>query len=199
MARNRNSRSRRGGRGSRGLLVREVAYATPIIEPSNFLEFDIRNTVSPAGTANVANITWGDIMSGAIITMSGGQLSTPAQFIASMAKFRLSSMVIDPLTVVLADGQNIMAANATPYELIMGISGNHYSQSDLQKPLKVRFGKDFGDDGMWFAGTKAIVSPTIAAVTPASGDTFCHLDMEYALTSQDSITYDIHFRMAWTD
>lgn len=168
MARNNRGRGNRGRGRNRGSL-----YAQPIAEPANFIEFDIQlvgGTPLTHANLNAALI--------AVIPQ------------ASISKYRVSSIVIDQ-GGDRASGTNL--SSNVPVEVIMGISGNHYQASSSVKPLKIRLGKDYGDDGMWIVTDGAALSDAALPGNETTADAFITLEGSSTTGSE------MHVRCAWTD
>lgn len=164
----RNGRGRRG-RGNSGL------YARPIVEPCNFVEIDVHAQSSES-------ITYGDI-----ITAFTGLVS-----LTNVGKMRITSIVLDQPVVVPASNQ--AGGSVTQMDVYMGLSGNHYSWSNLQKPLKIRFGKDLGDDGQWVVLDGTAVTANAFPGNFVATDPFITLEHAGA-----EATSDLHVRIAFTD
>lgn len=156
---------RNGGRGRN----RGSVYARPIPEPCNFVELD---TTIVAG----ANLTLGGVFS----------LLTAVIPATSISKFRVSSIVIDPADGVPGNGLT---------EVTMGVSGNHYQAKSAIVPLKMRLGKDFGDDGQWFITGQGSSIPSGSGF--AAADPFITVEALSNVTTQP--TMELHIRYAWQD
>lgn len=157
----RNGRSRNRSRGRN----RGGVYSAPIPEPANSGELDLI-------AGENGEVSYNDIFAAII-----GKVQA-----AAIQKFRISSVVIDP--IVRAAGSISLT------QVGMGISGNHYQAISTTKPLKVRLGKEYGDDGMW------IVTEGASALTQAMfPGTFGPSDM-FLDTFAGAL---VHIRYAWTD
>jgi len=202
-------RTRRGGRARRGsnrgnrqgLLVRERPYAIPLPEPANFIEKSIGLLLTTAGS--VTNLLAGYITFDNIFASIGQQIPQNVQ------KFRVTSVVIEPVAAIqgsLATGQSgayaQLPVGIMPLEVDMMISGNHWLQSDRNKPLHMRFGKYWGDDGMWLPGTNYnnVVNNNfnaggnfmqVSVYMPANAGT--------SVSQYSSMAVDVKVRIAWTD
>lgn len=110
---------------------------------------------------------------------------------SSIAKYRISSIVLDTGARASGDG----GAVNVPLEVNLGISGNHYQSSSVLKPLKIRLGKDYGDDGMWLVTDGAALSDGALPGNEVTTDPFI------ALEAVGTTAYgtEMHVRVAWTD
>lgn len=164
MARKRIARGNRGRGGNRGGL-----YSRPIPEPSNFVEFEIPIT----DTDNV--LTYTDVFTALTAKVPG----------TSIDKFRVSSLVVDP----------IVGAGLVPYFLLdMGASGNHFQSTSNNRPLRVRLGKDYGDDGQWIHVNESdgtmVDNPGVAASSTFAG---------VSVPGSSTWNTNLHLRVAYTD
>lgn len=106
---------------------------------------------------------------------------------AGISKYRISSLVVDP----------IAAAGLVPYfNVDMGISGLHYQSPNNDKPLRIRLGKDVGDDGMWLVNDGAALADAVLPGTEAISDPFITLVVP---SQADSWGTTVHVRCAWMD
>lgn len=209
MARNRNKRTS-GGRGrNRG----NGGYARPIVEPSNFVEMDLIVQANVrSGVSSAASISFDNI------------LTRLANYVplASIERFRISSFVVDPINVSTAYGTagdstdtsltNItaMAVQHVPFELST-YNGIHYSQSDIDKPLRVRCSNEYNGLGMWIRTNGGALLPTGSIPVPGDtpGNTTAlllspELVGPSVVDTNDLILLrsyqaEIHFRIAWDD
>lgn len=108
---------------------------------------------------------------------------------ASIAKYRISSVVLDPPAINSSGLQGVL------FGVDLGISGNHFQYSQLNRPLRIRFGKDYGDDGMWIVTNGATLSKSSLPGTEDTTDAFITVDPAGAVGAQ----VNAHFRIAWTD
>lgn len=167
-----NRRNGRRGNGSRG-RDRGNLYARPIPEPCNFVELDLSIGNDAAGDSV---ITGQEILN----------LLTSVVPVTNIQKFRVSSVVIDPVVSPTA----IVGAG----DVELGISGLHYQFAQSNKPLKMRLGKEYGDDGMWMV---VDASNALASVGGwSAGDPFLSVTMPGIVASWSS---QVHFRIAWQD
>lgn len=162
----RNSRNRSRAR-RRGNL-----YARPIPEPANFIEFDVTldNETGAISHADIASAITG------IIPVTG------------IAKYRVSSLVFEPVASPVS-----VPGGA---EVTLGISGNEYLFPMSNKPLRIKLGKDYGDDGMWIVLDQAALTDAALPGNEATGDSFFELHMPSIVTSWST---QVHVRVAWTD
>lgn len=158
----RSGRSRGRNRGS--------LYARPIPEPCNFLEFNI-----------VLNESDFRISHQDIFTALTGII--PA---ASISKYRVSSIVIEPIQ----SAQSLVTGQAQ-----FGISGNEYLFTSSNRPLKIRIGKEYGDDGMWIVTDGLAISDGALPGNETTTDSF--LSLINVLAPSWSTT--AHVRLAWQD
>jgi len=162
MANRRRGRSR--GRSGGNL------YARPISEPANFVEFDM--TIPLTGP----NPT--------VVTLAAVYAALTAAVPASrIQKYRVSSFVVDPLISTQVNWAT---------DLEMGVSGNHYQSFQTNRPLRVRLGKGYMQDGMWVPCEGG--SPNWPA--PFT-DTDPFLTIES--TNIVSVSAELHLRVAYTD
>lgn len=146
-------------------------YARPIPEPANFVEFDLE-------LSNSSNeISHTDISSalGAVVT------------VGSIKKYRISSLVFEPIQSPVS----IVTA-----EVQMGITGNEYLYAQANKPLRIRLGKDYGDDGMWLVVDGAAITADALPGSTAPADAFLTLNVPAAVTTWSTT---VHCRVAWQD
>lgn len=108
---------------------------------------------------------------------------------ASISKYRISSIVFDQGMLGSPGAGNI------PIEVSLGISGNHYQGSSSVKPLKIRLGKDYGDDGMWLVTDGAALSDGALPGNELTTDNFISLEAQGGIATAT----EVHFRVAWTD
>lgn len=106
--------------------------------------------------------------------------------VANITKYRVSSIVIDPIN---------SASSVVSAEVTMGLSGNTFQSSLAQRPLKIRFGKDYGDDGMWIVTDGAALTDAALPGNEATTDTSMLVDLNGATVSQ----VEVHYRFAWQD
>jgi len=159
---------RRNGRRGRG---RGTLYSRPIPEPANFVEFDMPLTLGPSGPSTVTLTQIFTALSAAVPT-------------SRIQKYRVSSLVIDPI---------VTAGVTVPTDVEFGISGQHYQSFQSNRPLRVRLGKGYMQDGMWVPveGT----APNWPA--PFTGtDPFIRFE---PVPGADNISAEMHVRVAYTD
>lgn len=157
MARSNRSGGRRSRGRARGMLVREVAYATPITEPANFVEFNMR--------FNAISLTWGDVQTAFKSVVNG----------ANVQKWRVSSVVVDPVTIK-DTGTSSLSGVITQSEVHMGWTGDRYNFSDVNKPLRMRFSKNLGSNGQWMPNTLPTVTAA-ATNSPLDSSSFMAIDV----------------------
>lgn len=168
MARNNRGNRNRGRGRSRG-----SSYARPIPEPSNFIEFDLN--LSNAS----AVVSHNDLFSALTAVIPVGNIS----------KYRISSLVFEPITTPTS------VPGAT--SIVMGITGHEFLASNLQKPLRIKLGKDYGDDGMWIVTDGAALTANALPGNEALTDTFVQV-----VVGQGDVTdwqTQLHVRCAWSD
>lgn len=212
MARNSN----RGGRRNRPMRNRGSVYSLPIVEPANTVEFDVDVDVSSTaiGTGDdlVANVTYGDLAAG-ISNAFAGLDSTGFNF----PKFRISSLVLDPVSVSGFNPTNLQAtvlASNYGAELNLTLSGNHYQFADNDKPLRIRLSSEQGSDGEWkrdFIGTRPASAPQTLSFVDGYGverdltSVFCRVQVHLGPAGIGSSTFtwalssQLHVRAVWTD
>lgn len=140
---------------------------------------------SSSGSNEVATIAFSDILN--------------ATGLASLVpkKFRITSFVIDPAVAV----SNVVGSGAMPSQFVpvvvdMAVSGNHYQQSNIDKPLRVKLRKDLGSDGQWYSGT----SPGTGLNPPPTNflTVTCRTGFS-AVSTSFGFAANVHVRVAWTD
>lgn len=196
MARSNRSRGR-NGRGRRNVLtVREASYQLPVVEPCNFMEMDFE-IQSSTSDSSLSLPTFAQIA---------------ARLPAGVGKFRITSLVVDPLTGAIPNGGTAGFSGVAniPYELTMNISSNHYESGDTSKPLRIKLSNAMGSDGQWMR----VVSDTVivaAFLRTVSTDTLGNLNQAGqsigelssdapGITGLDmAIATDLHVRVAFTD
>lgn len=163
----RRNRSRGGGRGRN----RGGVYARPIPEPANFVEFDIQLDNS------TTSISHQDIYTALAAVVSA----------ANIVKYRVSSLVFEPIQ---------SPVSITAAEVQMGITGNEFLYNQANKPLKIRLGKDYGDDGMWLVVNGSALAATALPGAEAVTDDFVTVNVASIVTSWATT---VHCRVAWQD
>lgn len=161
--------ARRGNR-RRG-RNRGNSYARPISEPCNFTEVALNLT----GDEPVA-LTHAEILAALTAIVP----------VTSISKYRVSSLIVDPVN---------SATSIVSVEAHMGISGNTFQSSLATKPLRLRFGKDYADDGMWIVLDGAALTDGALPGNETTTDPFITMDLNGADVSQ----LELHLRFAWTD
>lgn len=106
----------------------------------------------------------------------------------NVKKFRISSLAFEPIV----SGSSVVVGSIT-----MGITGNEFLMSNAQRPLKLRCGKDYGDDGQWIV-TDGIAFPTTGVVIGQFSWDQPWLEFEVPSIVQEWSTV-VHIRMAWQD
>lgn len=168
MARNRKNGRRGRNRGS--------IYARPIPEPSNFIE--IQFDFSREGETNNFVLSHEELFEGILTFIPQQQIS----------KYRVSSVVIDPLASA--------AASNLPCTAVLGISGHEFLFAQTNKPLRIKLGKDYGDDGMWIVTDSAAITDEALPGNEVVGDTFLALNVPDVV---GDFTTTVHVRIAWSD
>lgn len=146
-------------------------YARPIPEPCNFLEFDV------LVTNDADSVTHAAVNAALTAIIPAGGIS----------KYRVSSLVFEP---IVSDSSVVVAS------VVMGITGNEFLFSQANKPLKIRLGKDYGDDGMWIVTDGAALSDTALPGNETTSDELFHLTVPALITDWAT---NVHFRVAWQD
>lgn len=167
-----NKRRSSGGRGrNRG----GGAYARPISEPANFMEVDSLLRISGSTVQN--SLTHAQVLA----------LLTAVVPVVNISKVRISSVAFEPI---------VSPVSKVTGSVQFGITGNEYLWSNTDRPLKVRLGKDYGDDGMWLVLDGA--APTDASLPGPETltDTFVSLDVPAIVTDWSC---RIHVRFAFQD
>lgn len=147
------------------------SYARPIPEPANFVEFDLE-----------LNNDSNSITHAAVDSALAGVVA-----VANIKKYRISSLVFEPI-------QSPVSISAA--EVAMGITGNEYLYAQANKPLRIRLGKDYGDDGMWLAVDGAAITDAALPGAVATTDPFVTLNVPAIVTDWATT---IHVRVAWQD
>jgi len=179
-------------------MVTIAPFASTIAEPANFYECTANVTLSQAQGASYVSgsLLWSQIM--ALLPSLPGTTT-------SLQKFRVSSMVVEPVYLTMVNPSTTgasVAAELVPLELDFGVSGMHVIQSDRNKPIRKKFSKLFGTDGMWNRQTG---SGTY--VTDQFSQTFVTFSAKTApimgSTGTQANVYggivDVKLRLVWTD
>lgn len=121
--------------------------------------------------------------------ITGNQLYLALQSVvpvASIKKWRVSSLVIDPIV----SPSSITGAG----DVDLGISGNHFQFAQSNRPLRIRLGKERGDDGEWQVTDGSTTMNSIGQWQAI--DPFLTVTLPSIVASWSS---KVHFRIAWTD
>lgn len=185
MARNSRRSGRGSGRGNRGGM-----YASPIVEPSNFLEEDFSINLLPNADASAltAQISFDQILA-----------TLPT---SSVGRFRISSVVFDPPTFILnADAGNTAVMGALQLEVV-NYGGVHYEQNVTTRPLKVRCANKYGNVGQWIRTNGGALCPEnslpVPGTTPGTIAAFV-MSVRAVANATSSARLELHVRIAWDD
>lgn len=155
-------------------------YARPISEPCNFIEASL-SVVIPAGS-NSVSLTHANILS----------LLDDFTDIGNIQKYRVSSLVLEQVT----NSTNAGIASAT---VEMGISGQKYLWSNVLKPLRMRLGKEYGDDGMWIVNDGSALTDAALPGNEVTTDDFLTLAVSAVVPTGVTVSSVLHLRFAWQD
>lgn len=176
-----NKRRNGGGRGrNRGGGL----YARPISEPCNFIEIDV-GVVSSDGSD--VSFTHQDIYN----ALNTALTRQTALGLTQVQKYRVTSLAFEPVNT--GAGGGVKRCNLT-----LGISGQQYLWSNVDRPLRLRLGKDYGDDGMWMVNDGG---PLEASMLPGSTNVTDDFIVISAGTTGSTQPWSssMHVRMAWQD
>lgn len=107
---------------------------------------------------------------------------------SNIDKYRISSIVIDPVAspTAVVGGTNIL----------MGISGQKYVWPNVDRPIRMRFGKEVGDDGMWLVNDGAALTDAVLPGLEVTTDPFITVVVPSVVTTWET---QIHVRFAFQD
>lgn len=147
-------------------------------------------------------VSWSDIWNSFNDQVGGfGNVGAAA---SKPSKFRISSVVVDPISLT-AIGSNgaIFSDTATPFDVIFSKSGNHYQSVDRNRLLRVKLGKDYGDDGQWMAFDEVSGKIDGSTLSEFLERTFCNIELStpsgiLGLTNQN-VGSELHVRLVFQD
>lgn len=166
-------------------------YASPIVEPSNFLEEDFSVIMNPVnGTDNIqAQVSFDTILE-----------SLPT---SSVGRFRITSVVFDPPIVAYSGAAGAIPASGIPQLEVVTYGGVHYEQNVTTRSLKIRCSNKYGNVGQWVRTNGGSLCPEnslpVPGTTPGTVAAFT-LTLKNVNTDQDATgRLEMHVRIAWDD
>jgi len=114
--------------------------------------------------------------------------------VAKVARWRLTSCVFDP-AVAGQSTSNPPTGTVTQAEYYFGLSGNTFRHSDMLRPMRMRFGKEYAGEGMWHY--------TNGASTIPSSDPISSAILPFVTISPNQpgmvVSTEVLCRVAWSD